>query len=204
MCAGTLTDIRKQAMEALYYLPDALMLLNKQYYRRSTRRLYDELHLLGKRPAEICGLLESVTAADTEDSLKSALTSLLRETEAVFDAVRAELPAQKEAPSPENLTGTYEEMFSNWRNKMYLAAKTGNRMLSFATIGCLQAMLDEIADGVNIAHYDAVAGYVPDNLWKTAEFFDRTIEAYLAEYEKAGISVKRYADIDAFAEDYLK
>ena len=204
MCAGTLPEIRAQAMEILYYLPDALMVLNKQYYRRSTRRIYDELQTLEKRPPEICGLLESVTAADTAEALKSALTSLLRGTEAVFAAVRAELSSPKEAPSADNLTGTYEEMFSNWRNKMYLAAKTGNRMLSFCTLGCLQAMIDDIAAGVDIGHYDAVAGYDPDNLWKTAENFDRTIEAYLAEYRKAGIDVRHYADIDAFAEDYLK
>ena len=136
--------------------------------------------------------------------LKSALTSLLRETEAVFDAVRTEIQPEKEAPSADNLTGTYEEMFSNWRNKMYLAAKTGNRMLSFCTLGCLQAMLDDIAAGGDIGHYDAVAGYDPDNLWKTAEFFDRTLDAYLEEYKKAGIDVRRYDDIDEFMKDYLK
>ncbi|MBR5311575.1 MAG: nucleotidyltransferase domain-containing protein [Clostridia bacterium] len=204
MCAGTLTEIRAQAMELLYYLPDALMLLNKRYYRRGTRRLYDELQILDKRPADICELLEAVTAAGTEDTLKSALTSLLRETEAVFAAVKADIAPSKEAPSAENLAGTYEEMFSNWRNKMYLAAKTGNRMLSFTTLGCLQAMIDEIAAGLDIGTYDAVSGYDPDDLWKNAEFFDRTIEAYLTEYKKTGLTIRHYADIDAFAEDYLK
>ena len=204
MCADALTEIRAQAMELLYYLPDALMLLNKRYYHRGTRRLYDELMILTKRPADICGLLESVTAADTAEALKSALTSLLRETETVFTAVKAELYIKKEVPSADNITGTYEEMFSNWRNKMVLAAKTGNRMLSFTTLGCLQAMLDEISAGVDIAHYDAVSGYDPDDLWKNAEYYDRTIEAYLAEYRNAGIPVKHYADIDAFVEDYLK
>ncbi len=204
MCAVKLTEVRAQAMELLYYLPDALMLLNKRYYHRGTRRLYDELLILDKRPQDICGRIDAVVSADTEDSLKSALTSLLRETEAVFDAVKKEISPKKEAPSPENLAGTYEEMFSNWRNKMYLAAKTGNRMLSFSTLGCLQAMIDEIACSVDIGKYDAVSGYDPDDLWKNAEFFDRTIEAYLAEYKKIGLDVRHYADIDAFAEDYLK
>ncbi len=204
MCADTLTNIRKQAAGVLYYLHDALMLLNKRYYRRGVRRLYDELFILDKRPAQICEMTDAVVSADTIDALKSALTSLLRETETVFEAVRNELAAEKETPSPENLSGTYEEMFSNWRNKMILAAETGNRTLAFSTLGSLQAMLDDIADSMDIGKYDAMTEYAPDDLWKTAEFFDRTIEAYLAEYEKAGLDVKRYTDIDEFVKDYLK
>ena len=204
MCADALTDIRKEAANFLYYLPDALMLLNKRYYRRGTRRLYDELTIPDKRPAQLCERMDAVVSADTADGVKSALTSLLCETEAVFEAVKKEISPKKEAPSTDNLAGTYEEMFSNWRNKMFLAAETGNRMMSFTTLGSLQAMLDEIADGVDIGHYDALSGYDPDDLWKTAEFFDRTIDAYLAEYRKIGLDVKRYADIDEFVKDYLK
>ncbi len=204
MCAVTLPEIRRQATGVLYVLPDALMLLNKRYYRRGVRRLYDELIILDKRPAQICELMDAVVSADSTDGVKSALTSLLRETEAVFDAVKKELQPKKELPTAENLAGTYEEMFSNWRNKMVLAAETGNRIMAFTTLGSLQAMLDEIADGVDIAHYDALSGYDPDDLWKTAEFFDRTIAAYLAEYKKAGINVRRYADVDVFTADYLK
>jgi len=204
MCADTLAGCREKAMNVLYYLPDALMLLNKRYYRRGTRRLYEELNELPKRPQRLCERMEAVVSADTADMLKSALTSLLRETEAVFDAVKNALTAEKEAPSPDNLGGTYEEMFSNWRNKMVLAAETGNRLLAFSTLGSLQAMLDDIAGGVAIGTYDAISGYDPDDLWKTAEFFDRTMDAYLAEYRKAGLAVKRYTGIDEFVNDYLK
>ncbi len=204
MCADTLTDVRKQATGVLYYLPDALMLLNKRYYRRGVRRLYDELFILDERPAQVCELTDAVVSAATTDALKSSLTSLLRETETAFEAVRNDLWTKKEPASPDNLAGTYEEMFSNWRNKMILAAETGNRMMAFSTLGSLQAMLDDIADGVEIGKYDAISGYDPDDLWKTAEFFDRTIDAYLAEYRKAGLDVKRYTDIDEFVKDYLK
>lgn len=204
MYADTLANVRQQTEGVLFYLTDALMLLNKRYYRRGIRRLYDELILLDKRPAQICGLMDAVVSADTAVGVKSALTSLLRETEAVFNAVKKEISPKKESPSADNLAGTYEEMFSNWRNKMFLAAETGNRMMAFTTLGSLQAMLDDIAGGVEISHYDAMNGYAPDDLWKTAEFFDRTIDAYLAEYRKIGLDAKRYADIDEFVRDYLK
>lgn len=204
MYADMLTEIRKQAAGILYALPDALMLLNKRYYRRGVRRLYAELRILERCPPQICELLDAVVISATPDSLKTALTSLLRETEMVFDTVREELADQKEPPSPDNLGGTYEEMFSNWRNKMVLAAETDNRMMAFSTLGSLQAMLDDIAGSVDIGNYDALSGYDPDNLWETAEFFDRMIAAYLIEYKKIGLDAKRYADIYEFARDYLK
>ncbi|MBQ4590735.1 MAG: nucleotidyltransferase domain-containing protein [Clostridia bacterium] len=203
MYADTLAGCRERAAEILYYLPDALMLLNKRYYLRGTRRLYEELRTLPKRPLRLCEMMDTVVSVDTPDGIKSALTALLRKTEEIFEAAETELTAEKEAPSPDNLGGTYEEMFSNWRNKMVLAAETGNRLLAFSTLGSLQAMLDDIAGNVDIGRYDAMSGYNPDNLWKTAEFFDRTVAAYLAEYEKAGLNIRRYADIDEFVKDYL-
>ncbi len=204
MCADTLVGCREKAGEVLYYLHDALMLLNKRYYRLGVRRLYEELRALEKRPLRLCELTDAVLGARTTDALKAALTALLRKTEAVFEAVKTGLPAEKEPVTEENLCGTYEEMFSNWRNKMVLAAETGNRLLAFSTLGSLHAMLDDITDSVDIGKYDAMSGYDPDNLWETAKFFDRTINAYLTEYRKAGLEVKRYADIDEFIKDYLK
>ena len=204
MCADTLPKIREMACGILYCLPDALMLLNKRYYRRGTRRLYDELNALPNRPQQLCERMDAVVSADTPDKLKSALTSLLRETEAVFEAVKKDVSPKKEPPSADNLTGTYEEMFSNWRNKMVLAAETGNRTMAFTTLGSLQAMLDDIAESVDIGTYDAISGYDPDDLWKTAEFFDAVLERYLTEYKRIGLDVKRYAGIDEFVKDYLK
>ena len=42
------------------------------------------------------------------------------------------------------LGGTYEEMYSNWRNKMHAAAEAGNRHLAFMSLVSAKAMFDEI------------------------------------------------------------
>ncbi len=204
MCADTIHQTRANAVLVLHYIQYSLMLLNKRYYRLGVRRLYDELSALEKRPLQLCELLEAVLSADAIDTLKSALTALLRKTEAVFDTAEAQFQVEKEPATADNLRGTYEEMFSNWRNKMYLAAETGNRSLAFLTMGSLDAMLREIAESVDIAAYESLSGYDPNDLWKTAEFFDKTIENYLDEYQKSGLAVRRYADIDEFVKDYLK
>ena len=49
----------------------------------------------------------------------------------MFHQVRETIPAEKKPVTADIIGGTYEEMYSNWRNKMYLAASTGNRHLAF-------------------------------------------------------------------------
>ena len=96
--------------------------------------------------------------------------------------MKQRLAPQKEKACADNLAGTYEEMYSNWRNKMYLAAKTDNAHLSFMSVFSANHMLSEIYENVEIDKYDA----------------------YLKEYGKAGMQEKRYGTIEEFVADYLR
>ena len=82
---------------------------------------------------------------------------------------------------------------------MYLAAADGDRHLAFSSLESLDAMLDDIGSEVNIGTYNAIAAYDPDNLQKTAEAFDEILAGYENEYRTAGLQVRRYPDVDAFA-----
>lgn len=105
--------------------------------------------------------------------------------------------------TPEALAGTVEEMYSNWRDKMYLAAETGNRHLAFISILFMNHMLsEEIESEYNIGDYDVMNCYDPKDLKATAKAFDGILNSYSEEYEKVGIQVKRYVDIDEFVRDY--
>ena len=110
----------------------------------------------------------------------------------------------KKPATAENLRGTYEEMYSNWRNKMYLAAETGDRRLSLLTLASLDAMLQEIGEEIDIPDYPVMEIYDPDDLVKNAEGFDRILEEYQKVYEKAGMAVNHFPDVDAWAEAYLE
>ena len=47
-------------------------------------------------------------------------------------------------------------------------------------------------------------GYDPKNLQGTALNFDEIVNSYLAEYEKVGLQVNKYSDIDSFVKEYLE
>lgn len=201
----SLSAARVSAAHTVWHIQGTIAALNKTYFRLGTRRTYEELSAMEKRPEHLCDLIDAVVSADTEECLHTALIRLLRETKASVRAASHEFHAVPKQPvTPETIGGTYEEMFSNWRNKMHLAAETGDRYLAFMSISAMSGMLSSICAAFDTTKsYDAMSGYDPHDLWKTAESFDDTLENYLAEYEKAGLDVKRYADIDAFVEDYL-
>ena len=198
-----LADKRIMAGEILYYLENAIPQLNKAYYRLGGRRIRQELEAMSRRPENLWDLIQGVTTATSCEELDAALLALVQAVATTFADAKASLPkGELEAPG-ENLKGTYEEMFSNWRNKMYLAAATQDYHLSYLTLDSLQAMIDDIAGGVAITRENVMTSYNPQDLYATAKHFDAVLERYLQEYEKAGLDVAKYADVDAFLKSYL-
>lgn len=129
------------------------------------------------------------------------MTVLMRETVRVFQSVKSAIPNQKK-PTADVIGGTYEEMFSNWRNKMYYASKSQNRHLAFMSITSLNAMLSEISAETEIGDYQVFDGYDPNDLQKTAQAFDNFLKEYLKEYQEAGLEPNRFNDIDSFVKNY--
>lgn len=203
MTAEKISDIREQAGYALYYVENALAMLNKKYFRYGTKRAYEELEAMERRPANLREMIESVLSANSEEQIKSGLTELVRETALVFRSAKSTIPVCKKEAA-DVIGGTYEEMFSNWRNKMYDAAQRRDRHLAFMSIASLNAMLFEISSETDIGCRSVFDGYDPNDLQKTAEAFDDFLNEYLKEYRKAGIEPNRFKDIDSFVEHYLE
>ncbi|MDE5576777.1 MAG: nucleotidyltransferase domain-containing protein [Oscillospiraceae bacterium] len=203
MTAEKIKDIRAQAGYVLYYIENAVAMLNKKYFRYGTKRIYEELEAMEHKPAGLCEMIESVLSANSAEQIKNALTVLMRETVRVFQSVKAAIPNQKK-PTADVIGGTYEEMFSNWRNKMYCASQSRNRHLAFMSITSLNAMLSEISAETEIGDYNVFDGYDPNDLQKTAQAFDDFLKEYLNEYKKAGLEPNRFKDIDLFVKNYLE
>ena len=90
-------------------------------------------------------------------------------------------------------------MISNWRNKMYLAAKTGDLWLSFSSMASMDAMLKELGFDWNV-----MDKFQPDDLTASAAAYDEVIAQYREEYRKAGVPFQSYTNVDAFVEEYTK
>jgi len=203
MTAEKIAAIRTQTGYALYYIENALAMLNKKYFRYGTKRAYEELEVMERKPAKLREMIESVLSANSEEQIKSSLTALVRETAIVFKSAKEEIPVRKKETA-DVIGGTYEEMFSNWRNKMYEASKRQDRHLAFMSITNLNAMLSEISSEAEIDDYNVFDSYDPNDLQKTALAFDGFLKEYLEEYRKTGIEPNCFDNIDSFIRHYLE
>ena len=201
--AETLPEVRRRAGGALYCTEDALALLNKRYYRLGVKDRMEELSALERRPKDLPGLIDGVASAANSEEVRLRLSRLMEETAAVFREAERSLPGEEKPVPPEALRGTWEEMVSNWRGKLQLAAETGDRHLAFSSLESFDAMLADVAGGALKGRYDALAIYDPADLAATAARFDGLLEDYLTEYRRAGLEPVRYGDIDEFLRRYL-
>ena len=204
MIAEELNAVRRHAGGAVYYAENAVALLNKKYFRMGVKRRYEELNAMEKRPEHLCGRIEDILTATTAICIKEKLTLLMKELTACFQKARQPLMPEKKPAGAETLSGTYEEMFSNWHGKMELAAETGDRHLAFMSLESLNEMMADISNEVDIRSYDAISVYDPGDLKKTADGFEAILKEYLQEYKWAGIKANRYAGADDFIAAYLE
>jgi len=96
---------------------------------------------------------------------------------------------------PNNLFGTYEEIYSNWKNKMMHAVTINSRYLSFVTMNSCQEFYDEMASMFNIPQIELMANYNPDDLSSNVNCFNSCMEQWLALYRTHGVEVNYYANL---------
>ena len=197
MTAETMAVKRTASAYVISTLLDAVMLFNGRYFRKGTKRTFEELQGLSLPEHFEEDILRTVNA-ESSGELDKALTGLLRG--AMRFLSREE---DKEAPTAEKLRGTYEEMYSNWRNKVAEAAARSDVFSSFMNMAFLQYMLEQIAAETAIPDYAVMEDFSPDDLEANVKIFDSVLDRYLQEYRKAGMEQVRYPDSDAFVSAYL-
>ena len=201
--ADSLAEVRLHCGGMIYHAQSIIAMMNRRYFRKGTRRVWEEIGAMEHVPHQIVELEQALIRAETMDSAKEAARTFLKAIHVCFQELETGLKAPNPPVSADNLRGTYEEMISNWRNKLYLSAKTEDAFLAFSSLAAMQNMLSEIEESVAIRHYNVMECYHPEDLQLTARECDRVLTAYLSEYEQAGLAPLCYPNIDAFLKDYL-
>lgn len=191
----TLGQVRLDAYEVILFLLDAIMLYHGVYLKRGVKRTFEELSKLPVEE-ELPKNMRKISASKDIEELRMLLKKLVLYTES---HVRQE--KDKAEPS-ECLSGTYEEMYSNWRNKVEEAAVNKDVFSSFMNMCSLNCMFSDIASEVNIGTYNIMEEYNPDCLEDNIRTYDEYLKKYEEIYKEVGITVKRFSSIDEFVADY--
>ncbi len=191
-----LGQVRLDAYGVIYYLLDALMIYHGSYFKRGVKRTFEELDKLSHGEV-FANLMKKVAESKEISELRELLKGLFLCAEKQMKQEK-----QKEAPS-EGMSGTYEEMYSNWRNKVEEAANSNNVFASYMNMCSLHYMLSDITSEVEIGIYNIMGEYNPDCLEENVRIYDKYLQKYEEVYQQAGISIKRFSDVDEFVADYL-
>lgn len=158
----------------------------------------DELKQLGL-PFDLETRILAAIQAETVEKIRAELTEVF-----VLADGYLQVPKKKELRSAENLRGTYEEMYSNWKNKMAEATDRDDVYSSFMNLLSLQWIFKEIAEYIAVDGFEIMDKFSPKNLEENVGVFDQALNKYLAEYEKVGIRPKHFESITEFIESYNK
>lgn len=192
-----LGQVRMDAFGVMYHLMDAVMLFHGKYFRRGTKRMLEELASL---PMERI-FVESIKGIAVSKDV-SELRALSKQ---LLFCSEKHMKQEKEKFKPsEQLSGTYEEIYSNWRNKVEEASEQKNVFAAFMNMCNMQYMLGELSSEYDIGTFNIMEDYSPDCLEDNVRLFDECLEKYEEVYKAAGIETKHFANVDEFVADYLQ
>lgn len=196
LLCDTLGRVRLKAFGVMDCLLNAVMLYHGKYFRLGVKRTFDEIANLPVYH-EFSDNMRKIAASNDVSEIRDLLKSLLLYTER-----HTHRETTKEEPSAV-LTGTYEEMYSNWRNKVEQAADNSDVYAAFVNMCCFNYMLSDISAQFNVGDYDIMDEYNPENLSDNVMIYDKCLEEYEKVCNKAGIKIKRFSDVDEFITEYL-
>lgn len=189
--------IRVSVCDIMLSLADAIMIYHGTYFKRGVKRIFEEL---SQFPLDSV-LAENMKKISVSKDV-SEIRSLSREI-ILYIEKYVLMDYDKENPTKENIAGTYEEMYSNWRNKVEEADVKNDIFSSFVNICSLQHMISDISYGVNIGNYDLIKNFNSHCLADNTKAFDLFLDEYKELYIKCGLSVKHYSDVNDFSVDYI-
>jgi hypothetical protein len=203
MLSDTAAECKYASARMLLALEHLIYLANKSYVRRGIRRIPEELRSMKRLPEDFWHDYQQLIAANSYDGIQSCSTRLMKTTRAFVTSVNKPVTVKKEM-TQDGIRGTYEEIVSNWRSKMYLAAQTDDAYLALMTMASCQEFYDEFATEYNIERVRLFEGFQIDDLSRSAERFDAALEYYRCLYTRVGEPIRSYSSIEAFEKAYLE
>jgi len=203
MLSDNVTEAKYVSAKMLVALESVLYLANKTYIKRGIRRIPAEIKEMRTLPENFLQYYHALIAARTVEEIKSCATRLMNTSRAFVLELISLVKAKKEI-TPESIAGTYEEIVSNWRNKMYLAAHTHDAYLALMTMKSCQEFYDKFATEYNVDRICLFHGLQIEDLCQSAERFDTAMAYYRSLYTQVGAPVRSYPSIEAFEKAYLE
>lgn len=192
-----------------------IYMVNSSYLKLGVKRIPEEIRKMNKLPNNFMNLYTSIIHCQNSNELKNKSTLLIETVKdfsekycipyKINDITKEKMVSiDKKEISSEDLNGTYEEIYSNWKNKIHHAVSINNTYLSFKTMSSCQEFYDEMYSEFNIQKINLMEMYNPSNLKGNAKAFDLALSKWKLLYDSFKKPITAYSNLDDFKKDYIK
>jgi hypothetical protein len=202
MLSDNAAECKYASAKMLVFIEYMMYMANKLYIKRGIRRIPEEIKAMKILPKNFLQKYHELINAHTVEEIKCCSTKLMNTSSAFVSELISRVKEKKKI-TPEDIEGTYEEIFSNWRSKMHLAAQNKDVYLALMTATSCQGFYDEMTAEYDVERINLFEGLHLDDLHQSARRFDVAMEEYRNLYERTGIPVRFYASIETFENMYL-
>ena len=203
LLAEDIGKVRYASGRVLQNLLNALTYLNNTYFKRGIKRYLEEIATFRYIPDEAERLFMSVIEAKTIEEIRSTSFELLQSIVKLYDKMYKNFVKQP-VPTYDNLYGTYEELWCNYRNKVIASVAARDKSYAYHVAMGAQNYLDEMTRERGTKKFDIIKYFDADNLEIFRDQFMNIMEEYLEEYHKVGRGVERYETFEDLYQHYMK
>lgn len=194
--------VRKLSGDIIYHLTNTVCFLNHSYFKLGVKHQLEEMLAMKRVPKHFQEYFNEVMHAASVHTIKETTTKLIKTVKELYDDI-AEETLEKAVPTKDNLKGTYEEIWSNWKNKIQYAAAHKDILLAFSSGVSCQEFYNEMHKGCGTVPINLMKHFQANNLDSFADAFEEAMQLYKEEYDMLQMQVLTYDSIDAFRKDYL-
>ncbi|CAI6085619.1 hypothetical protein PAECIP112173_04701 [Paenibacillus sp. JJ-100] len=195
-------SVRQASADVLYNLVNALVSMNNTYIKRGIKQCLQEIRSFRYVPDDLESLYMSIIEAPSIEEIRIASFKLLKSVVRLHSAMCDNFIV-KPVPTFENLKGTYEELWCNYRNKMLYSVINNDASFAFLSAFGAQEYLDYMAEEKGTKKFNLMQYFDTSDLQVMNENFLKIMDEYLDEYDKVGREVKRFTTFEQLYAHYM-
>ncbi|QUL57297.1 nucleotidyltransferase domain-containing protein [Paenibacillus tritici] len=203
LLAEDLGAVRLASAEVVYNLVNALSHMNNTYFKRGLKRYLEDSAAYRYIPENYEAIYMNVIRAKSVDEIRSTSQLLLKSILDLYHTMVQEY-ANQPVPTYDNLAGSYEELWCNYRNKVIASTEAKDASYAFYAAMGAQEFLDDMTDSLGTRKFDIMPYFDADRLDLFKEQFLKAMDEYLEEYHRAGRKVARYDTFEELYSQYMK
>ena len=189
-----------------------IYLINRSYVKRGTKRVPEEIAGMNVLPKHFLDTYNIICNCDSLTYIKAGASSFMMDMDELLGEYGVEVDGVEKSEeeitkmelTADNIRGTYEEIYSNWKNKMHHAVDMNSNYLSFRAMAACQEFCDDMSLLFDIPRIELLEKYSPSDLASNEVAFIEAMEEWKKLYTLVGLEVEQYNSLEELDKLYGK